>query len=183
MGRVAVADRRRRADERVDRRLGRHLAGRNGWIVVGPTLGLLVQQATRRRGEVALSVHRRSVRGHGVAGDVELIVDVRLLDVGQDQRGDGVDVVGRGAGAGGVALARGGELTAGRLEVENTQAKLLRVVLALTAPGGLAGSLDGGEEQADERADDRDHDQELDEREPTPGGRRKMTHGGKPQRI
>jgi hypothetical protein len=57
------------------------------------------------------------------------------------------------------------------------------VVLALAAAGGLAGSLDGGEEQADERADDRDHDQELDEREPTPGRRGKLTHGEKPRRY
>ena len=39
------------------------------------------------------------------------------------------------------------------------QAKLLEIVDALAAPGGLAGGLDGGQEEGDEDRDDGDHDE------------------------
>ena len=42
---------------------------------------------------------------------------------------------------------------------------LAQVVLAVGAPGRLAGGLDGRQEQAHEHADDRHDDEQLDQRE------------------
>ena len=70
---------------------------------------------------------------------------------------------------GGVGPGRGIKLLRA-LEVEDRQANLLEVVLALTAARGLPCGLNRGEEEADERADDGDDDEEFDEREPCTTG-------------
>ena len=157
-------DRARRAEERaearrVDRvepllRLARPVAGVH-WYVHG--------------------VHERD-------GQVDLVVDDRLLHVGQD-----LDLPGRSvrqptaadavdgaamvelrvrAGVAGVRVVLvGGELGVAALEVHAAQSHLLHVVDALGPAGGLAGRLHRGQQERDQDRDDRDHDQELDQGE------------------
>jgi len=50
------------------------------------------------------------------------------------------------------------------LVVQEAQADLLEVVLALQPACRLAGGLHGGQQQRDENADDGDHHQQLDQR-------------------
>jgi hypothetical protein len=49
--------------------------------------------------------------------------------------------------------------------IQDREADLLEVVLALGAVGRLADLLDGRQQQAHQHRNDRDHDEQLDERE------------------
>jgi hypothetical protein len=53
-----------------------------------------------------------------------------------------------------------------RFEIVQRQSQLLNLILALRAPGRLAGRLHGGQQQRHEHADNGDDDQELNQREP-----------------
>ncbi len=121
-------------------------------------------------------VHR--VGRRDADGQVDLVVDHRLIHVGQDHRqvrrrdvrhrGLRVDVrVGR-VPVGLIHRQRlRRQVRVRALEVQRRQADLLEVVDALGAPGRLAGRLHRRQQERDQHGDDRDHHQQLDQRETT----------------
>src|SRR5262245_56453777 len=90
---------------------------------------------------------------------IDLVVQVALLDVGQDEDvpAEPVRVAARHA-------ARR-ELVHAVVVVVEGEAELLEVVAALHASGGLAHLLDGWQEKTDEDGNDGDHNKKLDQRE------------------
>ena len=91
----------------------------------------------------------------GGSGEVDRLVDVVLLDVGQD----------RGVYGEALGITAGGKLPGRRVVVVQCQADLLQVVRALHASGRFADLLHGGKQQADQDRDDGDDHEQFDERE------------------
>src|SRR5262249_49807778 len=134
--------------------------------------------AGARRADVGGNSHAadREVRS-GVVIQVQavLLVQVILLDVGQDVDEPAVPP----AGTGDAVAAPEGKFAEGVVVAVTGDGELVEVVAALDAGGGVANLLDGGDEQADEDGDDGDHHQQLDQREggtALAGTRRRVTH-------
>src|SRR5262249_60104243 len=89
-----------------------------------------------------------------VGEGVGLLVQVVLLDVGQDLAQPGPVKVGVAVG---VACDPRRQPLVYVVVAVQAEADLLEVVLAAGAGGGLAHLLDGGQEQADQHRDDGDH--------------------------
>lgn len=138
--------------------------------------------AGKRRRGTAINANPHAIGGsHGVGPSalalIDLIVELRLLDEGQNVEPPVIAIATAGIACSRSSLVPHGKRLVRVVMHHHSEANLPEVVLARHPASGLARHLHGGKQQRDKHADDGDHYQEFHQRKT---GSRARVNGHRP---